>query len=232
MAVPRADLLARLRTSAPGPVTSAAIIAVVAAYGAFCLWWGGSGAPLSASERVKLMASLQSQLSSQATAGDPAAFDRIRVLLNRDDGGELYMVNIERTRDKPMNPPGLPASRDIAEAEARYAGAVLPMQLKGGGVPVLVAKYRGDFLGAEPDFDRIAIVRWRSLRDFLRFATSAEYQTVEPLKWSAVESTRLVAVKPILSLAMVRTLLGALALLVIAALLRLGSRRRNAIGGA
>lgn len=228
----RADLLNRLRAVAPGPVRSLAVVGVVLVFGAFCLWWGGSGTPLTAAEKGRLVATLQSQLSPQATAGDPDIFNRIRALLDRDDGGELYMVNIEKTRDTPRNPPGLPASRDIAEAEARYAGAVLPMQLKAGGVPVLAAKYRGDFLGAEPGFDRIAIVRWRSLRDFLRFATSAEYQTVEPLKWSAVESTRLVVVKPILSLFMVRTLLGALGLLIIAALLLVGPRRRGAIGDA
>lgn len=228
----RAELVSRLRAVAPGPVISLMIIGVVLAFGAFCLWWGGSGTPLTSAEKGRLVATLQSQLSPQATEGDPAIFNRIRALLDRDDGGEVYMVNIERTRGAPMNPPGLPASRDIAEAEARYAGAVLPMQLKAGGVPVLAAKYRGDFLGAEPGFDRIAIVRWRSLRDFLRFATSAEYQTVEPLKWSAVESTRLVVVKPILSLFMVRTLFGALALSIIATLLLVGSRRRGAIGGA
>lgn len=228
----RADVLNRFRAMAPGPVRGLAAVGVILAVGAFCLWWGGSGAPLTAAEKASLLATLQSQLSSQATAGDAGIFNRIRALLDRDDGGELFMVNIERTRDKPSNPPGLPASRDIAEAEARYAGAVLPMQLKAGGVPVLVAKYRGDFLGAEPGFDRIAIVRWRSLRDFLRFATSAEYQTVEPLKWAAVESTRLVVVKPILSLFMVRTLFGALALWIIAALLLVGPRRRGAIGDA
>ncbi|MBI5940601.1 MAG: DUF1330 domain-containing protein [Caulobacterales bacterium] len=221
-----------MRTWAPGPVRSLAIIAVIAAFGAFCLWWGGSGAPLSATEKASLIAALQRQLPQDATSGDTATFHRIRALMDRDNGGELYMVNIEKTRDRPAKPPGFSPPKDIAEAERRYAGAILPMQLKAGGVPVLVAGFQGDFLGAEPGFDRIAIVRWRSLRDFLRFGTSAEYQKVAPLKWSAVESTRLVVVRPALSLFMVRTLFGALGLLIIAALLLVGTRRRDAFGGA
>jgi hypothetical protein len=77
---------------------------------------------------------------------------------------------------------------------------------------VFVASRSGEFV--EPDgidrWDVVAMVRYRSLRDFLRFANAATQDHITVHKWAAIENTQIFPVKPFMSLIFVRGAVGVL----------------------
>jgi hypothetical protein len=81
---------------------------------------------------------------------------------------------------------------------------------------VFIARRSGDFV--EPAgvdrWDVVAMVRYRSLRDFLRFANAITEDHITVHKWAAIESTQIFPVKPLVSLIFVRGAVGALFALI------------------
>lgn len=191
--------------------------ALVVAFVAFCFWWGGAGRPLSPQERNALLSALERNLTEQTRAEAPDLKIQLQRLMDEDDGGEIYIVNLETTR--PTETP-----EAITAAERRYAAAMLPMQLARAAVPILVARGQARIMGSAPAFDRVAVVRWRSLRDFVEVVASPDYARAAPLKWEAVQHSEIVVAKPVLSLALVRFLLGALTALAVVGVLSIGRR--------
>ena len=61
------------------------------------------------------------------------------------------------------------------------------------------------------------LVRYRSRRDFLRFAVSIARKGIDMHKWAAIEKTHVFLVKPLLSLIFVRGLVAVLLALVVLA---------------
>ena len=62
------------------------------------------------------------------------------------------------------------------------------------------------------------MVRYRSRRDFLRFALMIERQDIAVHKWAAIAKTHVFPVQPLVSLVLVRAVIGmALALVAVAA---------------
>ena len=136
-----------------------------------------------------------------------------------DDGDEFIMQNLVRHRAKALYPPGYDFGDDPRAADRRYGRAIMPHLLRFGSLPVFVARRSGSFI--EPEgadvWHYVAMVRYRSRRDFLRFAINVARNDIDMHKWAALEKTHVVPVKPMLSLIFVRGLVAVLlALLVLA----------------
>lgn len=192
------------------------LVAVLALYAAFLAWYGGRGRPLSAAE----IESYLTQLGARARGPQAEALlQDVRRLVANDDGREFVMQNLVRHRVEALYPPGYEHYGKSAKlADQRYGRALLPHLLRHGNLLVFVARRSGQFItepGVAP-WDYVAMVRYRSRRDFLRFALAIEQQDITMHKWAAIESTQVFPVRPMISLLTVRLLVGGL--LAVAAL--------------
>jgi hypothetical protein len=135
-----------------------------------------------------------------------------------DDGREFVMVNLIRYRTKAVYPPGWDYGDDPHAADARYNRAVVPLLLKRACIPILLGRSSGRFLapeGTEP-WDYVALVRYRSRRDFLGLCADLAKDRADVHKWAAIEATQVFPVDVRLSMTMVRAVIAlALALVVL-----------------
>jgi hypothetical protein len=187
--------------------------ALLALYLLFLLWYGGKSKPLTPAEIEGFVQQMQAQVQGPNQQTD---IDEIRTLLSSDDGHEFVMQNLARYRQKALYPPGYDFGDDPRAADKRYAKAILWPLLKNGNVLVFVARRSGSFIEPE-DADAwhyVAMVRYRSRRDFARFAVESANANVFIHKWAAIEKTHVFPVKPLVSLIMVRGIVGALLLLI------------------
>ncbi len=197
--------------------TSGLALGLLALYGLFWWWYGGRQKPLTATETEQLMA----QLRATVIGHDPEQehlLQSVAQAVAKDDGREFVMVNLVRHRAKALYPPALQEQMgdDPRLADRRYGKALMPHLLKGAGHPVLIARRAGSFIepeGADP-WHYVALVRYRSRRDFLKFAIRMEQAgNVTVHKWAAIEKTHVFPVQPMVSLITVRLLVaGGLAL--------------------
>jgi hypothetical protein len=187
----------------------------------FVWWYGGKGAPMDADEKARLTETLRQRL--QGTPGE-SFIDEARQLMASDDGQEFVMHNCVRYRAKALYPPGYHYSDDPREADKRYGKAIIPHLLRRACLPVFIAKRSGRFIDCEgvPDWHYVAMVRYRSQRDFFNFALSIGAAGVDVHKWAAIEHTVVFPTKPLVSLITVRLAVAALLALVTAALWALG----------
>lgn len=172
-------------------------------YGVFLWWYGGRGTPLDAGEIDAGMRTL----AEEAGSDQQELLDQVRALLEHDDGREFVMVNLVRYRPKALYPPGLAFGDDPRVADRRYGRAILPILLRCGSIPVFIARRAGRFI--EPPladaWHYVAMVRYRSRRDFLRFAIAIEQRNITMHKWAALEKTHVFPLQPLASLVLVRT---------------------------
>lgn len=196
-------------------------------YGLFWWWWGGKTRPLSPQEiedGLQTLADTQKKARSHAPhliaastddaaqaqreALDHEALEEVRTLLRNDDGRAFVMQNLVRYRSRALYPPGYTYGDDPREADKRYGRAILGTLLRHACVILLVARRSGSFIspaGADA-WHYVALVRYRSRRDFLRFAIASSQADNFVHKWAAIEKTHVFPVQPILSLFAVRTL--------------------------
>jgi len=193
-------------------------LALLLLYIAFLVWYGGRGKPLTAAEIEAFMTELE-VLATEANKQDLLA--GVRSLLAQDDGREFVMQNLVRYRAKALYPPGHEhLGDDPRAADRRYGKAIIPHLLRYGNVPVFIARRTGSFI--EPAqaeaWHYVAMVRYRSRRDFLRFALSIERAAdIAVHKWAAIETTHIFPVRPVVSLILVRGAVGGLLALLAAA---------------
>ncbi len=199
-------------------MSSTLIIALplLALYIAFLLWYGGRGKPLSEAELLQFERELGA-LGSDAQGH--SASELVRLLAARDDGREFIMHNLVRYRAKALYPSGHSYGDSARAADKRYGRAALWPMLRHGSVPVFLAKCSGRFIDGDdaPPWDYVAMVRYRSRRDFLRFAVAIESRDIAIHKWAAIEQTYITPLKPLASLFFVRSAVG-----VVFALIGLG----------
>ena len=184
-------------------------IPLLAVYGLFLVWYGGRGQPLSPAEIDQFM----KELGAHTT--DEAVLQELQTLIAGDDGKEFVMQNLVRYRPKALYPPGYDYGDDPRAADRRYGKAVIGPLLRHGSLILFVAKRSGTFI--EPEgadaWHYVAMVRYRSRRDFLRFALATQRDDIFVHKWAALEKTHVFPVKPLVSLVFVRaTVAGLLAL--------------------
>lgn len=187
------------------------VLPLVAIYVAFLLWYGGRGKPLTREEIDRYLADLRARASASAHPGGARLADVERAV-EGDDGREFVMQNLIRYREKALYPPGHDYGDSARAADRRYGRAIIPHLLRYGCVPVFVARRCGSFYepeGAE-HWDVVAMVRYRSRRDFLRFALAITRDGIAIHKWAAIETTQVFPVRPLLSLIFVRAAVGVL----------------------
>lgn len=182
-------------------------LALLLAYVLFWWWWGGSGRPMPAQRRDALVQRLAQNSQHHE---DADAIESVKQLLQTDDGKEFVMVNLVRHRPKALYPPGLPYGDDAAQADRRYGRSIIWPLLRHGNLPIFIAKRTGVFLTphAAQEWHYVAMVRYRSREDFLRFAIDASSADKFVHKWAAIETTHVFPVQPMISLFKLRALLG------------------------
>jgi len=191
--------------------------AVIALFVFFVWWYGGNGAPMDAATKAGLLETLRQRL--QGTPGE-GFLDEAQHLLASDDGKEFVMHNCVRYRPKALYPPGYPYSDDPREADKRYGKAIIPYLLRRACLPVFIAKRSGRFIDCEgvPDWHYVAMVRYRSQRDFFNFVLAIGAAGVDVHKWAAIQDTVVFPVKPLVSLITVRLAVAVLLTLLTVAL--------------
>jgi hypothetical protein len=183
-------------------------MALSALYLLFLIWYGGSGKPLSEAELVQF----ERELGRLGTdVHGHSAAELVRLLAANDDGKAFVMHNLVRYRAKALYPPGHSYGDSARAADKRYGRAIIWPLLRRACLPVFIAKCAGRFIQPEgaPDWHYVAMVRYRSRRDFLRFAVAIESQDIAIHKWAAIEQTHITPLKPMVSLVLVRGVVGA-----------------------
>ncbi len=190
---------------------------LVLLYVAFWLWYGGNGQRMSPEEIEEALNQLR---SSDLSHDNAAEVEEVRQLLASDDGKEFVMQNLVRYRAKALYPEGTNYSDDPREADKRYGKSIIGDLLRYGNVVIFIARKSGDFVRPEgaDAWHYVAMVRYRSRRDFVRFAIRANQADKFMHKWAAIEKTHVFPVKPLISLFAVRTLV-ALSLFTIGVIL-------------
>jgi len=195
---------------------------LLALYLLFLAWYGGKGKPLRPDEIDAFFSTLGKMNLSES---EKEIIPEIRRLLAKDDGQEFVMQNLVRYRPKALYPAGYSYGDDARAADRRYGKAIILPLLRQGSLPVFIARRSGSFI--EPEgadvWHYVAMVRYRSRRDFLRFALAIQQQDIAVHKWAALEKTHVFPVKPLVSLMLVRSsVAGLLAMLaaILFALLR------------
>ena len=178
---------------------------LVLLYLVFWLWYGGNGRPMSTEEIEDALNKLR---STDTAHNNSAEVDDIRQLLASDDGKEFVMQNLVRYRAKALYPEGSTFSDDPREADKRYGKSIIGDLLRYGNLLIFIARKSGDFVKSEgaDAWHYVAMVRYRSRRDFVRFAIRANQADKFMHKWAAIEKTHVFPVKPLISLFAVRTL--------------------------
>jgi hypothetical protein len=184
-------------------------IPLVALYLVFLYWYGGNGKPMTRSEIDGFLLEASQRLTDDH---GKAALDELRHLAASEDGKEFVMQNLARYRPKALYPPGYDLGDDPRAADQRYGKAVIWPLLKNGNFLVFVARRSGSFI--EPEgadaWHYVAMVRYRSRRDFFRFALESSESNIFVHKWAAIEKTHVFPVKPLVSLILVRSAVGGL----------------------
>jgi hypothetical protein len=193
------------------------VLALTALYVLFLAWYGGNGKPMTRAEIDRF----DREFASLCVGPDRQdELDAIRALVAGDDGKEFVMHNLVRHRAKALYPAGYAFGDDPRAADRRYAKAIVWPLLRHGNLVLFVARRTGRFMqppGAD-DWHYVAMVRYRSRRDFLRFALAIERADIVVHKWAAIERTHIFPVKPMISLIFVRGAVAAALTLVGAAL--------------
>lgn len=192
-----------------GPKVLVAVLAVI--YAVFVLWYGGNGKPMTPQEKDELFARI-TESAKTGGAADPHAREALLRLAATDDGKEFFMINLIRFRAKAAYPAGYDYGDDALEADARYNEAVVPALIKHGSIPVFLGTPEGPFLteAGDTEWQRVAIVRYRSRRDLLEMCVDLAGNNSAVHKWAAIEKTQVFPASSPFNLFFVRGLMAVL----------------------
>ena len=193
-------------------------------YASFWIWYGGNGDPISEEEGLEMLAEIERLHGVRLEDTPEGSMTRnLRDMLPNDDGKEFYAVNLETRAEGP----------EAQEAEAKYAAIVMPLLLERGGHPVFLSERAGLMLGKfGEEVDRVAVVRYRSLRDLLDMIADEKMVEGNAFKNASLAHTEVFITRPTITLVQVRLMVGMfLALIAIAGVAVIGrvqARRANA----
>ena len=145
--------------------------------------------------------------------------------METDDGQEFVMVNLNVYRDAPRYADDAESSEAIEsaeDAELEYQRRIAPLLLKRAIHPLVMVDPAvsvggiGDF--ERQDWSRVALVRYRSRRDFVEFILEPAFARDVTHKWAALSRSHAMATTPRVSFATIR-LVPLLILIVIGLLL-------------
>lgn len=188
-------------------------------YLVFLWWWGGHGQALTAQETAEGIRLLRAVASGPNSL---AHLHEVAQLLAQDDGREFVMFNAVHYRAQAQYPEGSGYSSDPRAADKRYGKAIIWPLLRRACLPIFIARRTGQFVNDAhaPDWHYVALVRYRSRRDFLHFALDIERQGASVHKWAAIEQTHIFPTRPLVSLWGMRSVVALVLLLVCAATLQ------------
>lgn len=165
----------------------------------FCAWHTPLRGPLTDAEVDAFMA-------SQAAAGgsDWTDMEAVEAFLRADDGRPFVMINLMEVRDVAKYPEGYGSEIALGtEADAIYGQAVLPLLLRRGSYPVVQARRYHTIINSvgatAGQFDRFAMVRYRSRRDLIDMLSSDAFIAAGVHKWASLENTLVAPASPGLS---------------------------------
>ncbi|MCF8168945.1 MAG: hypothetical protein K9K38_11095 [Rhodoferax sp.] len=183
------------------------VLALVFVYITFVVWYGGNGKPMTPDE---ISEGLRALLATDTSDRGKAELEDVRQLLASDDGKEFIMQNLVRYRPKALYPPGYDYGDDPREADKRYGKSIVWPLLRNGNLLLFIGRRSGTLFAPEgaDDWHYVAMVRYRSRRDFLKFAIQANQADKFIHKWAAIEKTHVFPVKPIVSLFALRMQVG------------------------
>ena len=176
-------------------------------YVLFLFWYGGNSKPLTSSEIDYYIDQIM-QSHSKQNAKKNEILIQLRNMAKKDDGKSFYMVNLIKYREhNAENPKDNPM-----EARNRYSRNILPVLIRHGSHPVFSSSAITSFLkeGAEVDWDTVAIVRYRSMRDFLEVTTENSVKGIDVDKWMSIDKTQVFPVRASLSMFFVRLMVAVL----------------------
>lgn len=170
----------------------------VLAYGAFYVWYSGWRPPLTPAEIDGYMTLVE---NIEQYNGNAEIKGRLRSFLEKDDGGEFFMVNLLRYRDKALPVAGASTNETPQEVMDHYAGAFMPTILGRAGWLVTGGRAASadlELWGVQPDADWavFGLVRYRSRRDMMEVISKPEFDKIHPFKFAAIEATRAFPVSP------------------------------------
>ena len=176
-----------------GPRILALVLVVL--YAGFLSWYGGNGTPLTPEETERYLAAVKTKAGGGGEGqahGVERMLEELRRLCANDDGREFLMLNLIDFREQAQYPPGSPFGGSALDADSRYNRAIVPALLRHGGHPVLLATPGGRFIdeAADHQWERVAIVRYRSRRDLLEIVLELAGSGVAQHKWAAIDRTQ------------------------------------------
>lgn len=185
------------------------IVWLAGLYIVFWFWYGGSAKPLTAAEGQAMLDQISAMHAANGTTPENSDFRaNIEQMIPLDDGREFYAVNLETAKAGPA----------AQAAEAAYGRIVLPELLKRGSFPVYIGQRAGLMLGQYgQQIDRVAVVRYRSLRDMLDMNLAPAMARGVPHKFAALAHTEVFITRPAFSAQTVRLTFALLIILIGAA---------------
>lgn len=171
---------------------------LAAIYAVFWIWYGGNGDPLTAAEGERLLTRMEQMYGVSREDAPAGSLTRnLADMVPNDDGEEFYAVNLETRR---------PGAEALA-AEEKYTEALLPILLSRAGHPVFVSERAGLMLGEYgKQVDRVAVVRYRSLRDLMEMVVDPAMPEAGKHKFAALSHTEVFITRPTLTFVQVRLL--------------------------
>jgi len=170
----------------------------------FSVWYGGNGKPIAPEEGAELIQDFR-EFHDIPPSGGRGFADNVEDMISRDDGKEFYAVNLENHKE----------GDQARAADQAYAKIVIPLLLKRGGHPVFASQRVGLMLGEYgSEVDRVAVVRYRSLRDMIEMTMEPAMKAGEVHKFAALDHTEVFITRPTITFVHIRLTL-ALMLLVI-----------------
>lgn len=170
---------------------------IVGFFFAFSAWYGGNGKPITPREGTALIQKLRAVHSSSGT-GERGYVDHIEDMIARDDGKEFYAVNLENEKEGD-------AARLSGET---YSAIVMPLLFRRGSHPVFISRRVGLMLGEYGnDVDRVAVIRYRSLRDLIDMSLDPAMEEGRVYKYGALDHTEVFITRPTISFLHIRVTL-------------------------
>ncbi|MEM9801079.1 MAG: hypothetical protein AAGA20_12200 [Planctomycetota bacterium] len=169
--------------------TASLVVLLLVALVGFYAWHTPFGGPLTEAEIAAYMA------EQEAAGGDAwTDLEAFEAFLREDDGRRFVMINLMEVRDEAEYPDDFAGEpKSGAEADAAYGGAVIPLLLRRGSYPVLLAERYHTIINSlgetAAEFDDFAMVRYRSRRDLIDMLSSDRFREASVHKWASLENT-------------------------------------------
>jgi len=119
--------------------------------------------------------------------------DQIQALVADPDQGPVVMLNLLKFKERATGEEGTGA-----DAYRRYGAAVIKMVEARGGKVLWSGRATHVMIGGDADkWDAVALVQYPSPAAFLEMGMSAEYQKIHGHREAGLESTVLIACRPV-----------------------------------